>query len=326
VTRLSPPVGPPLGEPEALTHQALIYSSDEEFLAAAIPFCQGGLAHGAALLVLAGAATTALLRPALRDVGPVDFIPAEEWYATPGGALGAAHQYVDECAAENGHREIRVLGEPVWQGRDAVETAEWTRYEAAINLAFAPYPAWLLCAYDARGLPAPVVADARRSHPALCEGTSARTSPDYAEPADRHGAWNHRLLPLPADDKTAVLDFRADLGGVRDFAATAARGYGASPDDVDRLVFSVNEVATNALQHGGEGRLTMRCGGRRLVCDITNPSDRGTDWFLGYRPPRPDQERGYGLWTVRQLCHLVQIDTHDGHTTVRLHLNLTLGP
>ena len=307
--------------PPALTHQALIYSSEAEFLAAAVPFCQDGVAHGDALMVLAGAATTALLRPALAGIGPVDFIAAERWYDTPGGALGAAHRYVDECVTEHGRVGIRVLGEPVWQGRDTVETAEWTRYESALNLALAGSPAWLLCAYDARLLPAPVVAGARRSHPQLREGTAARFSSDYVEPTDPQGAWNHRLAPLPAAGES-TLDFRSDLSPVRAFVAATARAFGASPDEVERLVFSVNELATNALQHGGEGRLTMHLDGRRVVCDVTNPGPHSTDWFLGYRPPLPDQERGYGLWTVRQLCHLVQIDTHDGRTTFRLYLNL----
>ncbi|OHV33366.1 MULTISPECIES: sensor histidine kinase [Pseudofrankia] len=314
---------PPSERHRGLIHRALIYGSDAEFLAATAPFCLDGIDQGDSLLVVTSAVNIDLLRQALRDAASeVEFVAAEEWYDTPGGALGACHRVVDRYAATVGRRRMRLIGEPIWHGRDAVETAEWTRYESAINLAFAAYPASVLCGYDSRLLPETVVADARRTHPELAFGTSAHSSPEYADPTDVSGPWTRRLAPLPVDGDEAVLDFGTDLATVRDFVTATATALGVSPDGIERLVFSVNEVATNALQHGGQGRLTMRLVGRRLVCDITNPSHRATDWFLGYRPPGPGQERGYGLWAVRQLCHLMEIDTHDGHTTVRLHLEI----
>ncbi|MBL7498437.1 sensor histidine kinase [Frankia sp. CNm7] len=322
---MTDPAGPRLPSSRRLTHQALIYGSDEEFLAATVPFCLDGVDQGDSLLVITTAGNTDLLREALRDaVNKVEFLASEEWYGTPGSALGACHRVVDQQVAVGEHRRMRVIGEPLWHGRDAVETAEWTRYESAINLAFAACPAWMICPYDTRLVPEAVIADARRTHPELAVGASTRSSPDYVDPAATTGFWERRIAPLPADGDgdAAVLDFDADLAAVRVFVARTAAALGVSPDGVGRLVFSVNEIATNALQHGGAGRLTMRLAGRRLVCDVANPSRRATDWFLGYRPPGPGQERGYGLWAVRQLCRLVEIDTSDGVTTVRLHVDL----
>jgi hypothetical protein len=56
----------------------------------------------------------------------------------------------------------------VWAGRSAAETAETaeaTRHEALINMALAAVPATVLCLYDASGLTAAVLQDARRDPP-----------------------------------------------------------------------------------------------------------------------------------------------------------------
>jgi hypothetical protein len=60
----------------------------------------------------------------------------------------------------------------------AAETAEATRHEALINTALAAVPAAILCPYDASGLTAAVLEDARRTHPRVVEGGARRVSDD----------------------------------------------------------------------------------------------------------------------------------------------------
>ncbi|MFD7699185.1 anti-sigma factor RsbA family regulatory protein [Streptomyces caelestis] len=313
---------PPSGNGR-LTHQALIYRNDHEFLATTVPFCLEGLDRGDAVLAVTTPANTVLLRRALggRASERVEFVDAAEWYRAPGRTLGAYHRYVDRRTAAGGHPRVRVVGEPVWTGRDALETAEWTRYESAVNVAFADCPAWIVCSYDTRVLPGTVVDDALRTHPETVVATSALPSDRYADPTTGDG-WQRPLAHLTTQED-AVVRFGTDLSVVRaEVAGTAAR-MGLSEDGTQRLVFAVNEVATNAVQHGGgTGHLVVRRAGRRVVCDVTSTGRNDSDWYLGYLPPDPRQQQGHGMWVVRQLCDLLEVHTDEDRTTVRLHISL----
>ncbi|MDQ1033687.1 anti-sigma regulatory factor (Ser/Thr protein kinase) [Streptomyces sp. V3I8] len=316
---------PHAGSAPRLTHQALVYDSEETFLSSTVPFCLDGLDADDAVLAVTTGANIGLLRQALDDAArEIEFVDADDWYHAPGHTLGAYHRYVDRRTAGGRHRRVRVIGEPVWRGRDALETLEWTRYESAINVAFADCPAWIVCPYDTRSLPEDVVAGARRTHPELVADARARISEHYAAPAGRHGPWRRPLEPVLADGEHAVTDFGTDLSVLRGFVARTADTLGVHGDRAQRLVFAVNEVATNALQHGGgHGQVTLRRSGHRVVCDITDPGDvLGPDWYLGYLPPGAGQRSGHGLWAVRQLCDLMEVDATPGRTTVRLHLDL----
>ncbi|MFJ4716235.1 anti-sigma factor RsbA family regulatory protein [Streptomyces sp. NPDC088785] len=308
-----------------LTHQALIYGSDEAFLTAMAAFCVNGLEAEDAVLAVTTRSNISMLRQTLGDVARhVEFIDAHAFYEAPGRTMGAYYRYVDQHTTGGRHRQARVIGEPVWHGRDPLETAEWTRYEAAINVAFANCPAWIVCPYDTRTLPEAIVTGARRTHPEVITGPSTTTSHHYVAPDTGHDVWRSPLTPVPCDGEETVLHFGADLSAVRDFVTRAATTRGLPGDKAQRLVFAVNEVATNAIQHGpGEGRITLWRAGHRIVCDVTNPGAAdGLDWYLGYLPPDPAQPTGHGLWTVRQLCDLTEIATGPHETTVRLHLAL----
>lgn len=310
-----------------LVHQGLVYGSDEAFLAATVPFCLDGLEQDEAVLAVTTPANIDLLRQQLGSAADaVQFIAADDWYQAPGSTLGAYYRYVDERTATGRHPQVRVIGEPVWHGRDALETDEWTRYEAVINLAFAHCPAWIVCPYDTRRLPDQIVADARRTHPHLLTGPAADASGHYAPPQD--AAWDRDLARVPAPGTDSTIRFDTDLHPVRSFVARHAAQLGMSPQGAERLTFAVNEVATNAVEHGaGHGDVSVWRTGHKVICEISDPgptrfpADAG--WTLGYLPPVPGQPRGHGLWTVRQLCDLVEVRTGAPATVVRLHLNLS---
>ena len=42
--------------------------------------------------------------------------------------------------------------------------------------------------------------------------------------------------------------------------------------------------------------------------------------LVGREPPVEDQEGGWGLWLVNQICDLVQIRSAPDRTVVRVHL------
>jgi anti-sigma regulatory factor (Ser/Thr protein kinase) len=85
---------------------------------------------------------------------------------------------------------------------------------------------------------------------------------------------------------------------------------------------AVNEVATNAVIHGG-GPGTLRVWQER-GCVISEVSDPGqlTDPLAGRIPPGPNSEHGRGLLLVNYLCDLVRVHTDATSTTIRLHMRL----
>jgi hypothetical protein len=46
------------------------------------------------------------------------------------------------------------------------------------------------------------------------------------------------------------------------------------------------------------------------------------DPFTGHMPPADRDTPGWGLWTSRQLCDLVQLRSGDDGTVVRLHMRV----
>jgi transcriptional regulator with XRE-family HTH domain len=165
-----------------MEHRALIYDSDDALVDRAGEFIEEGSERGEGLLAVTTKARIALLR---RHLGPaaksVRFIESARWYKTPGAALDAIRKFCDS-GLERGAPWIRVLGEPVWEGRSDSEVEQWTRYESLLNLVFAASPISILCPYDARNLDPKIVRAAHMTHPQTAAETGAVSSPDYADP------------------------------------------------------------------------------------------------------------------------------------------------
>jgi len=163
-------------------HEALVYSTVEEFLAATVPFIREGLEGEEPVLVVSKETNLSALREALHpDPGSVDLVDSTEWYRSPSQALEAYDRYVRTRLEEDAGR-VRIIGEPVWPRTSAREVAEWKRYESALNVAWASTPASVVCPYDANELPEDIVSDATRTHPVLRTGRGSRPSPSYTDP------------------------------------------------------------------------------------------------------------------------------------------------
>ena len=69
-------------------HEALLYQSDEEFLAVALPFLQDGVAAGEPVVVALGDRSAALVQAALGDTAGVTVYGG--WTCTGGWTPGSA--------------------------------------------------------------------------------------------------------------------------------------------------------------------------------------------------------------------------------------------
>ena len=297
-----------------LRHEAFVYGSDEEFVERMTTFLEAGLEEGAAALAVTTRSNCALLRDELGTAAEsVAFVDRDDWFIRPPTTIAAYHSTFGELL-RGGAPSIRVVGE-IQFGPTAGEWREWTAYEAILNRAFAERPAWIVCPYDQRALPEQVIEGAARTHPTVL-GEGRKTGAGFAEPEDVVRAMIPAHEPLeglrrvPPGDSPMLLRERlaAELA-----AANVPEGKAL------KLLLAANEVAVNAFEHAG-GPEALRVGlvGGRFVCEI---SDRGPgldDPLAGFVPPKPENGRGTGLWTARQLTSRLELIRSADGLTVRL--------
>ncbi|MEO3786418.1 sensor histidine kinase [Actinocorallia sp. B10E7] len=303
----------------ALTHVALAYEDDEEFLESAFPFLNDGLEADDTVLAVTCEHKTSLLRE--RFGAQVRYVDRASFYEHPARVVSRVlHQM--ETAAEHGRR-VRLLCEPEWSGRTAWETMEWLRLEALVNVALARTAGSVMCPYH-RGLPEPVLDGARRTHPQLAQGGHSRDNPSYLDPAAFSAMCDLPLTPSPSH--AAELPVRSrDLRDLRALVTAHARRLGLTGPSLHQLLVAVTEVATNALDHGAPPVL-LRVWQEEdaLLCEVDDrghwrPSERpGPGWL----PPRTSDSPRLGLWAVRMLCGLVQVRTGREGTRVRIRTPL----
>jgi anti-sigma regulatory factor (Ser/Thr protein kinase) len=308
---------------QSLAHQALLYGSEEEFLAGAIPFIREGMRCGDPIRIATTDRNAAWLRAALgADAGKMAFCESSQWYGHPVRTLAAVHRSV-QAASSDGQR-LWMIGEPLWTERAAGEKKEWARHEALLNAALAAANAALVCAYDTRSVAPAVVGQVARTHPELIVNGVPRPSPGYTHPALFNAEYNR--APLPDLPPPALwLRFRRldQLATLRAFVTSHATQAGAAAHSIGQFVQAVDEVVTNAIEHGGgSGVLQIWTGAHTMVCEVSDTGAGLPDPLAGYLPPSPGPAGGCGLWLARQFSDLLELHSDPAGTTVRLHLIL----
>ncbi|HLY51000.1 MAG TPA: sensor histidine kinase [Solirubrobacteraceae bacterium] len=300
--------------PHAQMHQALFYENEREYLDGVMDFIAPGLAAGEPVAAAIPPERGELLARELNDhAGEVEILDMFELGRNPARIIPA----VERILAHHDGATLHCVGEPIWPGRTAEEIQEATKHEALINLAWPGSSIRVLCPYDAARLEPDVLEDAERTHP-----TVIRHGRKYPTAAYRRGRIPSRsdqaLPPVPAD--AAELSFGLeDLSRARALVAQAATHAGLSPTRVSDLVLAESELAGNAVRHGhGRGLLRVWTRPDRVVCQVES---RGhiRDPLAGRRLPEPHVAGGLGLWTVNQLCDLVEVRSSEEGTIVRVH-------
>jgi transcriptional regulator with XRE-family HTH domain len=165
-----------------LDHKALLYSTDEEFMRTAGPFLAEGLERSEAVLAVTNSKNIELLREHLgSDAGEVEFIEMATWYSSPATVLDSFGERLS-AKLGTGAPWVRILGEPVWEGRSRSETHLWTRYESMLNLVFAAWPATIICPYDERSVSPEIASQACVTHPQVIDRGGTAASLRYADP------------------------------------------------------------------------------------------------------------------------------------------------
>jgi anti-sigma regulatory factor (Ser/Thr protein kinase) len=306
-----------------LTHRALLYRSDEEFLADTVPFIHDGLERGEPIRIATTDRDAGWLRAALRgDAERVTFEASSQWYQHPARALAVTHRAA-RAACQDGRR-LRIIAEPWWTTRTGPEAKEWIRYESLVNTALAGANVTLLCTYDVNAVEQEVLTQVSRTHPELVKCGQQRPSPSYTDPAVFNYECNSSPLPeLPAPVLWLTFSRPEQLATLRDFVSAQASEIGADSKSVAPFVQAVDEVATNAIEHGGgSGVLQIWTGPRTILCEVSDTGAGLRDPLAGQLPCPPGQLTGCGLWLARQFSDLLELHSDPEGTTVRLHLTV----
>ncbi|MFC4502170.1 MULTISPECIES: anti-sigma factor RsbA family regulatory protein [Streptomyces] len=302
------------GEP--FVHPALFYRGVEQYTAGTVPFLQEGLAAGEAVAVAVPGPNLELIRTGLgSNAGRVRLLDMTEAGRNPGRIIpGVLRAFAD---AHPGGR-VRIIGEPIWAGRSAVEYPACVQHEALINAAFGGREVTILCPYDADRLEPEVLADARATHPVVIDGDGELASEAY-DPERVIARYNEPLRYPPG---AATLSFDTeDLPKARYFAVQEAERLGLAGVRLQDLTLAMAELTTNSVLHGGgSGTLRIWAEGEQIVCEVQD-GGRLTDPLAGRRPPSRDQPGGRGLLLVHYVADLVRVHTAPDGTTIRCYLS-----
>jgi len=299
-------------------HDALFYQGRDEYAREVCSFVRQGVSAGEPVLVAVPGRRLDLVRGALGEAGQaVSFADMAVLGRNPARIIPAIRRFTD---SRRPHR-TRFVGEPVWAGRSPAETAEATRHEALINTALAAVPAAILCPYDASGLTAAVLEDARRTHPRVVEDGARRVSDDYSGTVVAQ-AIGGQPLPSPPPEAQVTAFAEEDLPALREQVERRALQAGLSGSRAQDLMIAVSEIAANTMVHAtGAGILRIWRDGPALVCQIRDEGQI-TDPLAGRHPDPPPADSGHGLRIAHELCDLVELRSGPWGTVVRLHMLL----
>jgi anti-sigma regulatory factor (Ser/Thr protein kinase) len=298
----------------ALRHNALVYESQDEYLARAVPFLKAGIEAGEGAVVAHTRPGLAVMREALGpDAARVTFVDVSGAYTRPVRTLAAYHKvYVEQLRRTPTLRAVA----DVQFGPDPNEWDLWTKYEAVFNRSFGHLPAWVLCSYDANGTPDPVIEGVWQTHPEVVADDIWKRSDRYEDPDH----LLRRIAPAPPP-LTGLRPIRFGRGAeeLREQLARELAADKMSEAQSLDLLLAATEIANNAIQHGG-GIQEVRVGRvrGRFVCEIVDRGDGFDDPAAGYLAPR--EGIGAGLWVARQLTWRIEFFHSPTGFTTRIWL------
>jgi anti-sigma regulatory factor (Ser/Thr protein kinase) len=303
---------------EAFVHPALFYRSEQEYTRQTVSFLREGLDNGEPMAVAVPGPNLELIKSGLgADAEGILFLDMTEAGRNPGRIIPKVLRGFADAHPQG---RVRIIGEPIWAGRSAVEYPACAQHEALINAAFEGRAVTILCPYDEVRLDPQVIADARVTHPTLISGEGREWVSDVYDWQAIVSRYNQEL---PTAGDAAVFSYgEEDLPAVRHFAHAQAARLGLAGERLMDVKLAVAELTTNSVVHGGgRGTLAIWTEQEQLVIEVRD-AGRLTDPLAGRRPPERGQVGGRGLLLVHYVSDLVRVHTGDDGTAVRFYLSL----
>jgi anti-sigma regulatory factor (Ser/Thr protein kinase) len=297
-------------------HAVGFFDDQADLLQQAVPVAQAALARGEPVGIALRPATARELVEALGGEGLILFTDRSSVLGVSAQTTAARRaRELRAFAADYGTATVLSEHSSRYDGYDG---SFWTELDAALNVACADIPVSLTCFYPELALHRGLIHGARRNHPLLLSGGELRHNPDHRRPAEVLSELPPPEPPIlgPPDLRLA---FRAwQLHEVRSTLERILLDAGYGRSRAEDVVLAVNEIATNAVEHGTlEAQLLVWIDGDGLTCEI-HDGGRLVDRLPGLRTPHPGERRGRGLWVARQLCDMLHVWTDPKGTHVRV--------
>lgn len=303
--------------PSHFVHRAGFYSSEQELLEIMVPIAQDALSRDVPVALISSADVERTLREVLGNSAGVIHLPPPSVHLRRSGQAVVTHRARELRELTDWAGSVEVIAEHN-PDRPGIDSSAWVEAEAAMNVALGMLPITMTCLY-----PAGHDADAGQAvlwnHPRLvAAGGVVRDNVEVRTPTE---VLTMRPASAPAELGLPDREMRFtpwQLIELRRAVAEATGSLGLAEDRAQDFVLAVNEVASNAVEHGyGIGELHIWANGEELVCDVHNTGPL-TEPLPGLRPPHPNSARGRGMWIARQLCDLLHVWTDGNGTHVRL--------
>jgi anti-sigma regulatory factor (Ser/Thr protein kinase) len=297
-----------------MRHSLFVYDDDDRMVEKMAPFLRSGLADGERVVVVLDRRKWERLAGALgSDADKALYIERDTFYTRPEAAL-AGYDGTLRRFVRDGASAIRVFGELPRCATDA-QCNLWLTYEAILNRAFEHHPVWVMCGYDTREVPGPLLDGALDTHPEVLTEDWGR-SPHYHEPEEVVRSRTPTPAPL-ADLHMLPLD--GGPRGFREVLSAELEAAAVSELEAGNMLVAAEEVLANAQRHGGE-TLSVQVGrvGDRFVCEVSDDGPGIDDPLAGFLPPRPGHAEGAGLWVARQLTRQLELVPSPQGASVRL--------
>jgi anti-sigma regulatory factor (Ser/Thr protein kinase) len=302
-----------------MQHAAAFHGSDGDLLDQLVPLADTALRAGEAVALALRPATEQALVERLGSTTGLARLHQPESADTACGQTAAGRRAMElrEITATTG-APVTVLAEHTSR-LDGVDGGFWTELDAALNVALAELPVRVTCFFPELPLHLEILDGAHRNHPLLLRAGQLRHNPEHIGPRE---VLTARPAPPPVllGPPDLRMEFSAwQLHEVRTAVEQALQAADYGRERAEDVVLAVNEVATNAVEHGTpEARLSIWAGPGGLVCEI---DDGGTlrDPLPGLQAPHPAEPRGRGVWIARQVCDSlhVWVDAFGTHVRMR---------
>ncbi|MDN5918140.1 MAG: sensor histidine kinase [Pseudonocardia sp.] len=307
---------------QQLQHAAGFYESRTDLLAQVVPMVREALERGDGVVLAVQPSTADALREMMGGAREVTLLDhPDEPLGGCGQSLAVHRAQVFDALTASGPITAITEHDSRFDGPDG---RFWTELDTAAQAAMAHLPVRLTCFFPLLPLHQVVLDGARRSHPLIRENGLVRPNPDHLPPGDVLAQ-----IPIPSPVLLGAPHHQIEFGTerlaeIRALVERVLHDDRYTAEQVDDVVIAVNEVATNAVEHGrGPANLTLWVGPGYCVVEV---HDRGVlaDPLPGLTAPPPDHDHGWGLWVARRSCEYLRVWTDPAGTHVRIHITVQI--
>jgi anti-sigma regulatory factor (Ser/Thr protein kinase) len=309
--------GAPTG---AFAHVAVLYNSDEQLRDLLLPYLDEGLRRHEHILAVISPDAQQVLRDALGDAAErVQWGSAGLCYHRLGRTFDGFADYLAQQYRAG--VPSRVIGQ--FDSHSSPDRlSQYLRNESMANEVYAPYGYPVVCLWDQRRYSLDVLAHVRTVHPQLLDTSGQISNVEYRMPID-YLTRDEMPPAAPVDlDLDVHLDSADDLAMFRRRLRNWGVTCGLSDHVTDDVVIAVDEIATNALEHGQPpARIRGWSTPDALFVQVDDHGGISIPATTGYHRPTTDARRGRGIWIARHLADVLTTHAGPAGTTVAMRFS-----